>query len=347
MTFSIAIPVHNGEKYLKATLASALNQKRPADEIVAVDDASTDQSAQILRSPEWGGRIQYIFNEKSSGFVDAWNRVVNYSQSDYVTILHQDDLLDPDYLYHIEQALKSYPNCKHIYSGYYYIDELGNRIGESPKPHTLTPKVISGKEYAHRYLGGVVRNRHIHRCPGVTTERNLLLEKCKYRKEAGLIADDDFFIRVGHFTDIIEISQPLASFRNHDESATGRLESLSYRLAHDYIFSLHFHHQHREYLDDEGKAVIAQLASRFINQLLFDSVKSNNESWINTALQLSEKVNTVVPKWKTAFLPPWSKILWFLIYRKKHFSRVAHYYCTIIGACINIKVHLMKKLSVR
>ena len=236
MTFSIAIPVHNGEKFLAATLASVFNQKRPADEVLAVDDASTDQSSTILQSPEWAGKLRYVFNEHSTGFVDAWNRVIQFTRSDFVTIVHQDNLLEPEYLFHVERALLSYPRCQHIYCGYYYIDAVGSRIGESPSPHLLIPVVRSGKEYAHRYLGGVVRNRHIHRCPGVTTGRRLLLDKCSYRKEAGLIADDDFFLRVGQFTDVVEISQPLASFRVHGESETSRLESLSHRLAQDYLF---------------------------------------------------------------------------------------------------------------
>ena len=183
MTFSIAIPVHNGERFLERTLASAIDQKRPADEIVAVDDASTDQSAQILKAEKWKGKIRYVFNENPSGYADAWNRVAQHSRSDFVAILHQDDLLDVDYLYRVEQALSAYPTCKHIYSGYYYIDEDGNRTAESPGPRSLIPELLGGKEYTRRYLDGVFNNRHIHRCPGVTTERNLLLEKCAYRKK--------------------------------------------------------------------------------------------------------------------------------------------------------------------
>ena len=71
MTFSIAIPVHNGEKFLERTLASAIDQKRPADEIAAIDDASKDQSAQILKAEKWKGKIRYVFNETPTGYVDA------------------------------------------------------------------------------------------------------------------------------------------------------------------------------------------------------------------------------------------------------------------------------------
>ena len=339
MSFSIAIPVHNGEKFLDATLVSAVNQKRPADEIVAIDDASTDRSAQILKAEKWGGNIRYVFNENPSGYVDAWNRVVRHSHSEFVTILHQDDLLDVDYLYHIEQALKMYPVCKHFYSGYYYIDEHGNRTDESPGPKSLIPELIPGKDYTRHYLEGVFHNRHIHRCPGVTTERTMLLEKCSYRKEAGLIADDDFFIRVGNFTDVVGITYPLASFRIHNASATAKVESLAFQLAHDYVFSLKFHDLHREYLDDEERTMIARLSARFVSQLLFDGLRKRQDQWIESALELSGTMETVVEDWKRSFLPLWSKTIWFL--EKQNFvdKKLLGMYCSLLYQLNNLKNH--------
>ncbi|MGA9408704.1 MAG: glycosyltransferase family 2 protein [Bacteroidota bacterium] len=280
MTFSIAVPVHNGEKFLELTLASALNQKRPPDEIVALDDASSDRSEQIIKSEKWGGRVMYLYNRTPSGYADAWNRIVKHTHSDFVTILHQDDLLDPDYLFHIERALHAYPQCRHIYAGYYYIDEYGNHTGASPLPHSAVPELIPGKEYANRYLGGVVTNRHIHRCPGVTTERRLLLETCSYRKEAGLIADDDFFLRVGEFTDVIGISEPLASFRSHSRSVTGQLKSISHTLARDYLFQTQYYQSHTSMLNASDIRLIHNQTVRFINDSLIESFVKNN-TWLN------------------------------------------------------------------
>lgn len=345
MTFSIAIPVHNGEKYLRETLESATCQTRPADEILVVDDASSDGSVDIIRNFQKDHAIRYVFNEQPTGYVDAWNRAIRFSTGDYVTLLHQDDLIDRRYLENVERAFIKFPTAHHLYSGYCYINECGEITQRSPLPHELAPKLIVGSEYAKEYLHGVAVNAHLHRCPGVTTQRSLLLDHCSYRKEAGLIADDDFFIRVGHFTDVIGIEYPLASFRIHGDSATSRLESLSYRLGHDYVFSVRFHQQYREFLDDEGRAIIARLASRFINQLLFDGGRMNNKVWINAALELSVEMNALVPNWKASFLPAWSKILWLLIFRQKHFSRAANLYCKTLGVSITVKRHLMRILS--
>jgi len=184
--FSIVIPAYNGEKFLKQAIESALSQTRLADEVIVVDDASSDGTAEIAKS--YNEKIKYYFNDKSTGFVDAWNRAISKATSDYVTILHQDDLLHPEYIERIEQALLQYSNIGHFFTACNYIDDSGLIIKEPPGPHSLVPVLYSGRDYSHHYLMGVVSNNHIHRCPGVTTSRALLLNKCSYRKEAGLIA---------------------------------------------------------------------------------------------------------------------------------------------------------------
>ena len=345
VTFSIAIPVHNGEKFLAATLASAFNQKRHPDEILAVDDASTDQSSNILQSPEWAGKVRYIFNQHSTGFADAWNRVVQFARSDFVTIVHQDDLLDPEYLLHVERALLLYPRSQHIYCGYYYIDEKSERIGESPAPHLLTPVVRSGKEYAHRYLEGVVRNRHIHRCPGVTTGRSLLLDKCSYRKEAGLIADDDFFLRVGQFTDVVEISQPLASFRVHRESATGRLDSISHQLAIDYIFQTGYYRSQESLLDETDINHIEDQAIRFIDAYLIESMINNDRLGVSGAVRLQNELDRVISVNSDKHRTFLASVLWTVVRKNVPGAFAGKVYSTILRTLLHAKKAFRHTLS--
>src|ERR1700690_1028545 len=122
MTFSIVIPAHNGELFLQSAISSALSQSRKADEIIVVDDASKDGTAGIAHSSEFSGHIKYYFNKQSSGFVDAWNRAISKAWGDFVTILHQDDLLHPEYLEHMENAVRRYPQARHLYAACNYID---------------------------------------------------------------------------------------------------------------------------------------------------------------------------------------------------------------------------------
>lgn len=310
---SVVIPAYNGEKYLRACIESVLNQVRAPDEILIVDDASTDNTSVIAKSDEYSGRIKYYYNNEPTGFVDAWNRAIGFATGDYVTILHQDDMLASDYHYHVERALNRYPQVLHVYSACNYIDSSGKEIKSSPGPHSLDPVLFSGRQYARNYMRSAANNSHIHRCPGVTTSRELLLEKCTYRKEAGHIADDDFFLRVGAFTDVIGISEPLASYRNHSQSETGKLENLSLQLARDYVYQAGYHRGVESLLDIEELATVDLLAVKFINLLLFQSLISSRNDWTIEALRLSTAYREISSGAFNRLLPLWAKPMWQLV----------------------------------
>ncbi len=336
-TLSVVIPAHNGERFLHAAISSAVRQSRQADEIIVVDDASKDRTAEIAKSAEFGGRVKYYFNEEASGFVNAWNRAVLKATGDFVSILHQDDVLHPEYLEHMENAVRRYPEARHLYAACVYIDENDSITGMPPEPHSPDPVLYSGKQYAHNYLSGVISNRHIHRCPGVLTSRKLLLEECTYRKEAGHIADDDFFLRVGAFTDVVGISQPLASFRQHKGSVTGRLDLLSLKLAEAYLFQVRYYNDGGTILGPEDTIKINRQAVRFINLLLFQGVLHERNDWAGRALELRDEFESMEPGFLERSTPKWSRLLWHLMTGQGRSRPAATLYVKVLHGIIQIR----------
>jgi glycosyltransferase involved in cell wall biosynthesis len=335
--FSIVIPAHNGEAYLALAIISALAQTRPADEVIVVNDASSDRTAEIARSAKWTSRVKYFYCEKSAGFVDAWNRAVKKASGDFVSILHQDDVLYPDYLHHVEKALSKYPETRHLYSACETIDKDGNVIKTPPMPHSLDPVFYSGEQYARNYLDGVMANNHVHRCPGVTTERELLICDCTYRSEAGHIADDDFFLRVGAFTGVVGISQPLAAFRHHPKATTSRLGQLTLTLARDYVFQVRYHKENTTLLKGGDIEKINRQAVRFINLLLFQSLLYNKNDWTSKALSLRVELDNLLPSFFEPNLPRWAKLLWRLTHDSDQHFRIAMAYVIIIHFFIRVR----------
>jgi glycosyltransferase involved in cell wall biosynthesis len=330
MKFSVVIPAHNGEKYLHKTLSSVCNQTREPDEIIVLDDASTDETAQIVHSHYSSNRIKYFYNDESTGFVDAWNRSISRAEGDFVTILHQDDLLNPDYLQHISGATRRWPDVHHFYTGCKYIDAADSLIKTTLIPHSLEPVRYSGKQYACRYLEGVVRRTHIHRCPGVTTRRAILLNVCSYRKEAGHIADDDFFLRVGDFTDVVGISMPLASYREHRESTTRTLDSLSLRLAEDYVFqSKYYKERKQDLLESSDIEAIDRLTAGFITLLLFQGIQYKKAYLVAKAYALCDEFDKVRAGFLRKTLPLWAKQMWALSSPDKTSGLICYYVTTL------------------
>ena len=311
MKYSIVIPTYNGEKFIYETLTSACFQERLADEIIIYDDGSKDRTLEICRSDAFKEKIQIYENKNGpSGFVNSWKKAIGKAKYNYVTLLHQDDLLHHSYLRVIENALKDYPDVRHIYSACNYIDEYGNVTREPPKPLSLEPILYSGKEYRHNYLQSVAFRRHIHRCPGVTTSRELL-DICPYREEAGHIADDDFFYRIGKYTDVLGISAPLASYRAHRNSETGRLEEKEfiYRLARDYVFQCNFH-SNFEYFELSDVNTLNRLAVKYINLLLRYGLVSGRKEIVTSALQFKQ-IFRLTSKYNIYKYSSWRyKIIW-------------------------------------
>jgi glycosyltransferase involved in cell wall biosynthesis len=295
MNISIVIPVRNGERFLEGTLESVVAQSRQPDEIIVLDDASTDKSAQLCKSSKWNGKIKYFYNESPTGFAEAWNSAVEKASCDYVSILHQDDLLDKEFLSVMEKRASYYSDVRHFFATADYISESDLVIKRAPEPYLDKPFRWSGKEYASHYLHGVLENKHIHRCPGVITHRKLILEKCRFRKEAGHIADDDFFYRIGRYTDVVGISRPLANFRHHSSSETSRLPSLTLALAEGYLFQARCYAQPDDFFCREDREVFLTLAVRFLDQLLYESLVYRRSFWGNRALELRKEMDKVIP----------------------------------------------------
>lgn len=278
MTFSIVIPTYNGADFLVKAIESALSQTRPADKVIVSDDNSTDTTLDICR--RYGDRVKVFINPQGpSGFVNGWNNAIAHASSDYISILHQDDLLAPTFLEEAEEALRRNPACKHLFACCNYIDGSG-KVTDMPEICDGTTRTYDGKQYVKAY-----RKQHIHRCPGVVTHRDIF-RVCKYRAEAGHIADNDFFFRVGQWTDVVGILKPLASYRQHDKSETGHLGDLelSKRLLHDYDFQIR-HFKENSLFDKDDYCYFLYWKYRYFRRVIGYGLKHKDFGAIKYALE--------------------------------------------------------------
>jgi glycosyltransferase involved in cell wall biosynthesis len=91
---SICIPVYNGATWIAEALESALAQTYPELEIVVSDNASTDETAAIVRSyPD--PRIRLKTAARNAGIAANHNRTVLLARGEFVKFLHHDDRLLP------------------------------------------------------------------------------------------------------------------------------------------------------------------------------------------------------------------------------------------------------------
>ena len=99
---SIVIPVYNNEKTILETLKSCINQSCQPKEIVIIDDASMDDTADMIQNwkREYRGEIKLIYHrlETNRGPSFARNFGWNLSSGKYISFLDADDRFEPDKL---------------------------------------------------------------------------------------------------------------------------------------------------------------------------------------------------------------------------------------------------------
>ena len=131
------MPVYNGERYLRESVESILNQTFKDFEFVIVDDGSTDNSVEIIRS-YCDRSIRLVENIKNLGQSKSLNIGLKKARGEYIARLDQDDIALKFRLEEQVRFLDLHPNVAIVGSFRKYINSKGNIIAYS-KDATSTP----------------------------------------------------------------------------------------------------------------------------------------------------------------------------------------------------------------
>jgi glycosyltransferase involved in cell wall biosynthesis len=173
---SIITVVYNGEKYIKDTLESVINQTYGDIEYIIIDGGSTDGTMRIVN--EYKSAISVIISEPDQGIYDAMNKGIKLSNGDIVGIINADDFYEKNAIELVVQAFKI-GDCDVVYGDKVMLDEKTKVINIVSVP---LPKKISD-----------VNISKVH--PTVFVKKNVycdFLFNSKYK----LVADRDLFYRL-------------------------------------------------------------------------------------------------------------------------------------------------------
>jgi glycosyltransferase involved in cell wall biosynthesis len=114
--------VYNGEKFLKNSIESILNQAFSDFELIIVNDGSTDHTPEIISSYK-DPRIKIINNEQNVGLPRSLNKAIALAQGDYIAINDHDDISDRRRLKKQLEQIKQDPKVALVSSPVFVINE--------------------------------------------------------------------------------------------------------------------------------------------------------------------------------------------------------------------------------
>ena len=128
MKISIAAATYNGAAYITEQLLSLYHQKRPADEVILVDDGSTDGTDRLIDAflERYQPKNWYFFrNEKNLGYIRNFRRALSRTTGDLILLCDQDDIWYPDKIGIIEDTFLAHPEIRVLDTSFQLMDGEG------------------------------------------------------------------------------------------------------------------------------------------------------------------------------------------------------------------------------
>jgi glycosyltransferase involved in cell wall biosynthesis len=130
---SIIITCFNHAHFLEEAVQSVLSQTHPPDELIVVDDGSTDDTAAVAAR---FAMVDYVF-QKNRGLAAARNTGLQRASAEYVLFLDADDILKPTAVERCLVAFEAKPEVAFVYGGFWLVDSERGFIAEKvPRPQT-------------------------------------------------------------------------------------------------------------------------------------------------------------------------------------------------------------------
>ncbi len=221
-SWTIAVPLFNGARHLRATLTSIRDQAQSHFDWIIVDDRSTDGSVDLAREVV-GDSARVEVNGERLGLARNWGRCVDLCMTRHLAIVHQDDLLRPDHLTTHERAFQHHPDLGMAISAVNVINEEGqtipNRLVEAGGFGTEDRTFPPGAFLDELAVGNPVR------CSAVALAVKAIREVGGFDPGFCYVVDWDAWIKIARRFAVAWLAHPTVLVRWHDASETHRFKT--------------------------------------------------------------------------------------------------------------------------
>ncbi|MDY6896820.1 MAG: glycosyltransferase [Cyanobacteriota bacterium] len=204
---SIIIPVYNGEKTIKETIESVLNQTFVNFELIVIDDGSQDSTLNVISSIE-DSRLK-VFSYQNAGVAISRNRGIKRASGKFIAFLDADDLWTSDKLESQLKALQSNPQAAVAYSWVDYIDAEGEFL------HSGNHIAINGNAYKQLLVENVLENGS-----NPLIRKDALIQVGGFNQSLTPAEDWDMWLRLAAGYEFVTVPSPQILYRTLSHSGS-------------------------------------------------------------------------------------------------------------------------------
>ena len=253
---SVILPTHNGSRHIRNSIDSVLNQTYGKLELIIINDASSDDTLDIINSYE-DKRITVYTLQENSHICYALNYGLSKAKGEYVARIDDDDIWISEKLEHQIAFLDNNREYAACFTQVEIIDSDGEILEESPMRNTLNAENKTRREWVRYFFTS--GNCLCH--PSVVFRKQILDDVGNYDLSLVQLQDFEFWTRIVKKYPIHVLEARLTHYRWDATNMSAPSEEVNRRTDREFKYVL------SKYLDDiNDDELIAVFSNDFIDR---------------------------------------------------------------------------------
>lgn len=214
---SVLIPSYNRENYLEEALLSVLNQLNDGDELLIVDDGSTDHSINVLEKYQHEPLFRYIIKEHTNA-PDTRNRAIQEAKSSWIVWLGSDDILMPGIVARYRHYISRFPDVDVFYGN----QEIFGHIQSTSETSMVFRDYFKKNKILlqHLFFNNVIPDT------GVMVRKQVYLNHGYYNCNFNRLHDYEFWTRTAPYINFKHCNAYMCKWRWHQGNmSTGSVQT--------------------------------------------------------------------------------------------------------------------------
>jgi glycosyltransferase involved in cell wall biosynthesis len=215
-SIALVMPNHNHANFLEQSIGGMLQQSRPADEIIIIDDASSDDSCDVIRRcVKDQAHVRFIRNTERLGALATLNKGLHATNCDFVAFPSADDLLMQNFLQDVGGLLEQHPDAAFACARVRIQTKDGKSNGTRP---LLLPSLTAAYTSAGETRSLLEQGDNFFLGPVTIYRRSALLALGGFDRELGSVSDGFVQRQLALRHGFCFLPQIMGAWRLHDSN---------------------------------------------------------------------------------------------------------------------------------